>query len=165
VAHLKDTLASTKGEEKMRKLSAMAPNKSPANQELRRRIALSNRPHLKIGIDRLDSVSVALASSESDRAQFNANPTRYLKGQALPVSSCNFTKPVIYHGAPQTTELVSQGACISLLLDCAVDSDIRALFRALVIGVDGPDLVFASDDVNFNRESTIKGLKQDSTLL
>ena len=149
----------------MRELPVMPPDNTPGKQELRQRIALSNRPHLKIGMDRLDAVSSVLARSESDRTQFVENPTSYLQGQALPVSSCNFARPVVYHGAPQTTELVSQGACIAFLLDCVLDSQIRALLRALVIGVDVTDPILASDDFDFNRDSMIAGLKQGSTLL
>ena len=90
----------------MRTLSAVPKDQSPAMQELRQRIALSNRSRLKIGRDRLDGIASALAASRSDRAQFIADPTSYLRGQALPVASCQFTKPAVAK-PQQTAEVIS----------------------------------------------------------
>jgi hypothetical protein len=129
----------------MRKLSVMPQDKSLAKQELRRRIALSNRPHLKVGMARLGAVSSVLARSGPDRAQFMENPTWYLKGQALPVSSCNVKaiSPAQISKGEVLDTTVSERVDFGVACDCAL--------RALVIG--------------YQKEETIAELKQGSMVL
>jgi hypothetical protein len=146
----------------MRKLKEMPRDNSAAKQELRRRIALSNRPRLNIGRDRVDAVSSVLARNKSDRAQFMENPTSYLQEQAMPVSSCAFVKTA--KSMPRTSELCSaivafdscaivatnERVCIAFLLDCVSTSSIRAL----LIGVEVQDNIY-SNNFNFEQGSAV----------
>ena len=127
----------------MRKLPDIHRDNSAAKQELRRRIALSNRPRLNVGSDRVEAVTSVLAGNRSDRVRFINNPTSYLQEQSLPVSSCAFVKSAPRLSA--TSEVcsafvvcdfavavrVNQASCIMFMLDCVVMNEIRAL----VIGV------------------------------
>ncbi|HKP73329.1 MAG TPA: hypothetical protein VJT82_10360 [Pyrinomonadaceae bacterium] len=87
----------------MRKVPETNKADSPAERELRRRIDLSNRPRLKVGIERIDEVASALARSSADRVRFTEDPTSYLQAQALPVSSCT----LVYASPASTSEVCS----------------------------------------------------------
>jgi hypothetical protein len=147
---------------RMRKLQVMPRDNSVAKQELRRRIALSNRSRLNIGRERVEEVTSVLASNRSDRARFMDNPTSYLQEQSLPVSSCAFVRTAGRISA--TSELcavfvasdcrivsqIDQSACIMFLLDCVITSQIRAL----VIGVEVQDNIY-SNNFDFEQGSAV----------
>ena len=75
-------------------------------QELQRRIAFANRPHLNITQQRLDEISTVLARSNNNRTRFLQDPTGYLQSQSIPVSSCKLT----VDAPAQTSEVCSVNA-------------------------------------------------------
>ncbi|HKP71516.1 MAG TPA: hypothetical protein VJT82_01180 [Pyrinomonadaceae bacterium] len=89
----------------MRKLPVVQAD-GAEKQELQRRIAFANRPHLNITQQRLDEISTVLAKSNNNRARFLQDPTGYLKSQSVPVSSCKLTAD----GMAQTSEVCSVNA-------------------------------------------------------
>ncbi|HKP71567.1 MAG TPA: hypothetical protein VJT82_01435 [Pyrinomonadaceae bacterium] len=102
---------------------------SAEKQELRRRLALSNRPRLNVGLKQLDQVSSVLANSGGDRKRFIKDPTAYLQSQSVPVSSCDFVQTTDRRAA-QTSEVcavfvvctsyvnVQQDVSIYCVMDC-----------------------------------------------
>jgi hypothetical protein len=133
----------------MRTLRVMPQDDSPAKQELRQRIALSNRSSLSVGREKLDAVASLLARNNVDRVQFVDNPTSYLQQHRLPVASCNFTAAV-NKTAAQTSEIVACviNACVTsqicILVNCVVTNmiDSSAKVGGLLIGVDSGDQAF-----------------------
>ena len=150
----------------MRTLRAMSSDDMPAKQELRQRIALSNRPRLNIGMAQLDTVALALASSKSNRRQFIDDPTSYLQEQDLPVSSCSLVRGGVTN-AHQTSEVVSvvMDACanatcqltqiFSVVLDFCFAAACRLESRSViyVIGIEPEDQL--SDNVDLERGSPV----------
>jgi len=111
--------------------------------DLRHRIALSNRTRLPVGPAKLEAVAANLARSRSERAHFLDDPTAYLKANALPVSSCSLARPL--DRPAQTSETVAAVVvCNATLLTCGplmimdacafVTCDINMFVVALVIG-------------------------------
>lgn len=125
----------------MRTLQVISQDSNPAMQGVQGMIGLSNRPHLKIGMGRLDEICSVLAKSKGDRTKFVADPTSYLQGQALPVSSCNFTRTVVNNGGPQTSEVctmnticnVNAGVNVNALVNINAAMNIYLVYRYKVI--------------------------------
>ena len=125
----------------MNRLQAIKRDDSQARRELRQRIELASRPRLDVGLRRLDEVAAAVAANRGDRAQFISDPTGYLRGQALPVTSCNFvTSP--HRAAEQTSEVCSVFCnvvtraltCILALVNCSVTTEFQVFVTAKVSG-------------------------------
>jgi hypothetical protein len=141
----------------MRKLPVMPQDNSAAKQELRRRIALSNRSRLNVGREKLDAVASRLARNNADRVQFVDNPNSYLQQHALPVASWNFTTAANKTVA-QTSEVCVVSSCLNVVsrftseicvvTDCAITSVWVAAAKVggLLIGVDLEDQAFAQSN-------------------
>ena len=106
---------------------------SPAKQELRHRIALSNRSRLTIGRERLDGIAAVLAGSKSDRTQFMDNPTSYLRGQSLPIESCKLVVGTRRRRRPQTAELVSAEVNCCVDAYCDSDADVTSYIDCIIV--------------------------------
>lgn len=129
----------------MRKFQETEKVDSPAARALQRRINLSNRPRLNVGIKRLDEVSSTLAHSGADRARFTEDPTRYLQAQSVPVSSCELVKTSGRAMPQQTSEVSSVTAviCCTMTSQQSACSDTTAgcmVIESIAVYVIGPRL-------------------------
>lgn len=91
-------------------------------QELQKRISLSNRPTLNFNTGQLDEVASRLASSNFDRERFVEDPRSYLQEQMLPVASAQLVEP---------THVQTAEACTAFAV-CNIVAVVGIFFGAFV---------------------------------